>query len=239
MTALYNDSDPYACAWLEALIAEDHIPAGDVVCADVRTLEAADLARYDQVHLFAGTGAWALALRLAGWPDDHPVWTGSCPCQPFSSASRGRRRGTEDERHLWPVFHGYIRELRPDVVFGEQVAGVAGRTWFDHVASDFELDDYAVGAADLCASTLGFPRRRRLYFAAHTDREGQCPVALDAEVARLQTARDVLETERDVAGGVGEALGRSGTRVARLRAYGNAIVAPLGATFIQAYRRVC
>lgn len=47
-------------------------------------------------------------------------WTGSCPCQPFSVAGKGE--GIEDERHLWPEFFRLIRECRPGVIFGEQVA---------------------------------------------------------------------------------------------------------------------
>ncbi|MDH8228090.1 DNA cytosine methyltransferase, partial [Klebsiella pneumoniae] len=69
---------------------------------------------------FAGIGVWSHSLRLAGWPDDRPVWTGSCPCQPFSPAGKGD--GFADERHLWPQFFHLISERRPQHVFGEQVA---------------------------------------------------------------------------------------------------------------------
>ena len=51
-----------------------------------------------------------LALRLAGWPDDRPVWTGSCPCQPFSAAGEGK--AADDERHLWPDWFPLIAERR-------------------------------------------------------------------------------------------------------------------------------
>ena len=56
-----------------------------------------DIAGYTQCHFFAGIGIWSYALRLAGWPDDRQVWTGSCPCQPFSAAGKGE--AFNDERH--------------------------------------------------------------------------------------------------------------------------------------------
>jgi hypothetical protein len=55
---------------------------------------------------------WSYALRLAGWPDDRPVWTGSCPCGPFSVA--GKKLGFADPRHLWPEWFRLIGECRPD-----------------------------------------------------------------------------------------------------------------------------
>jgi hypothetical protein len=60
----------------------------------------------------------------AGWPDDEPIWTGSCPCQPFSAAGKGG--GFADERHLWPAFHWLIEQCRPELVLGEQVASKDG-----------------------------------------------------------------------------------------------------------------
>ena len=88
MSAYYNEHDPFAAAWLRELIADGLIADGEVDERDIQTLDPADLAGYTQCHFFAGIGGWSLALRLAGWPDDRPVWTGSCPCQPFSSAGK-------------------------------------------------------------------------------------------------------------------------------------------------------
>src|SRR5690606_11309767 len=102
----YNENDPFAAAWLRRLIDADLIPAGFVDDRDIREVPPDELRGYDQYHFFAGIGGWPYALRLAGWPDDRPVVTGSCPCQPFSSA--GRRLGTDDERHLWPAFRQLI-----------------------------------------------------------------------------------------------------------------------------------
>lgn len=160
---LYNDTDKFVCEWLRNLVDAGHLPAGEVVETPIQELDPADIP--DTFHTFAGIGGWPLALRMAGWPDDRPVWTGSCPCQPFSSA--GKRKGTDDERHLWPAFRDLIAECRPPVVFGEQVASKAGREWLAGVRADLEALGYAVGAADLCAAGVGAPHiRQRLYWVA-------------------------------------------------------------------------
>src|ERR1700760_4522041 len=129
MTAYYNEHDKQAAAWLRELIADGLIAPGDVDERDIQQVQPDDLRPYRQIHLFAGIGGWSLALRLAGWPDDRPVWTGSCPCQPFSVAGKGA--GTADARHLWPDFFRLISSCRPAVVMGEQVARKAGFGWFD------------------------------------------------------------------------------------------------------------
>ena len=82
----YNEHDAKAAAWMRELIKEGLIADGDVDERSIVDVQPGDLAGYTQCHWFAGIGGWSLALRLAGWPDDRPVWTGSCPCQPFSSA---------------------------------------------------------------------------------------------------------------------------------------------------------
>jgi DNA (cytosine-5)-methyltransferase 1 len=174
MSAFYNEIDPYAAAWLRNLIAAGHVAPGVVDERSIEDIEPAELAQYTQCHFFAGIGAWSHALRLAGWPDDRPVWTGSCPCQPFSSAGKGA--GFADERHLWPAFCWLISQCRPPIVFGEQVASKDGLGWLDLVQADLEGSGYATGAADLCAAGVGAPHiRQRLYWVA------------DAASAGLQT----------------------------------------------------
>ena len=92
----YNDHDPGAAAWLEALAAESEIPAGTVDSRSILDVRADDLSGFRRVHFFAGIGGWAEALRIARWPANVPVWTGSPPCQPFSVA--GKLAARDDER---------------------------------------------------------------------------------------------------------------------------------------------
>ena len=163
--AYYNEIDPKAAAWLRELIKQGLIAPGDVDERSIEDVLPTELAGYTQCHFFAGIGVWSHALRQAGWPDDRPVWTGSCPCQPFSSA--GKRGGVDDERHLWPAFYWLISQCKPDVVFGEQVASKDGLSWLDTVQADMEAAGYAIGAVDLCAASVGAPHiRQRLYFVA-------------------------------------------------------------------------
>lgn len=165
--ALYCDKEPFVCDWTAGLIMDGLIPGGDVLCKSIREITPKDLAGYTRVHFFSGIAGWAYALALAEWPEDREVWTGSCPCQPFSVA--GKRTGVSDVRHLWPEFRRLIAECRPATVFGEQVASKDGREWLSGVRADLEALGYAVGAADLCAAGVGAPHiRQRLHWVADT-----------------------------------------------------------------------
>ena len=225
MSAYYNEIDPYAAQWLRNLIAAGHIAPGDVDERSIEDVQPDDVRGYTQCHFFAGIGGWSLALRLAGWPDTREVWTGSCPCQPFSSAMRGRSTAAD----RWPAFSRMVVGCRPRVLFGEQVAS-AGH-WFDGVCDDLEAVGYALGAAVLPAVAVGADHaRHRLYFAGHAHGHGESGRAVDAEAPRLSWDRG--DAERVVsANGVSSG-------VAQLRAFGNAIVPAVAAEFIGAYLEV-
>ena len=163
MTAFYNEIDPFAAAWLRELIKDGLIAEGVVDERSIEDIRPDELMGYTQCHFFAGIGVWSLALRQAGWPDDAPIWTGSCPCQPFSAAGKGG--GFADERHLWPHLHYLIEQCQPSVVVGEQVASKDGLAWLDLVQTDLEATGYASGAVDTCAAGFGAPHiRQRLYW---------------------------------------------------------------------------
>ena len=168
MASYYNEIDPQKAAWLRELIVRGTISPGDVDERSIADVRPDELAGYTQCHFFAGIGIWSYALRLAGWSDDREVWTGSCPCQPFSAAGKGE--AFNDERHLWPEFFRLIEARRPIVCFGEQVASIDGLAWLDLVQSDLDDAGYTCGAVDLCAAGVGAPhRRQRLYWVADTE----------------------------------------------------------------------
>jgi DNA (cytosine-5)-methyltransferase 1 len=168
----YNENDPQASAWLKELIAQGALPDGVVDDRSIEDVTPIELEPYVQCHFFAGIGGWPYALQLAGWPEDRPVWTGSCPCQPFSAAGKGA--GTADERHLWPAFFWLISQCRPAIVFGEQVASSDALGWWDVVSTDLEAADYACGGVDLCAAGVGaFHIRQRLYWVADSESLGR------------------------------------------------------------------
>lgn len=165
MNAFYNEIESYAADWLENLCSAGYIANGVVERRSIVDLQPKDVAKFTQAHFFAGIGIWSHALRLAGVPDDFNVWTGSCPCQPFSVAGKGE--GVDDERHLWPDWFKLIDQCRPAAVLGEQVASKPGLAWLDAVRTDLEGAGYAFGASDLASAGVGAPHiRQRLYFCA-------------------------------------------------------------------------
>jgi DNA (cytosine-5)-methyltransferase 1 len=167
--AYYNENDPHAAAWLRELIRRGLIADGVVDTRSIEDVRPIDLRGFVQCHFFAGIGGWSRALRLAGWPDHERVWTGSCPCQPFSDAGAGA--GFADKRHLWPAWLHLIAQCGPAVVFGEQVASATAMLWWDLVSADFEGQGYACAAADLAAAGVGAPHiRQRLFWVADTGR---------------------------------------------------------------------
>ena len=171
MTAYYNEIDPYAAQWIRNLIAAGHIAAGDVDERSIEDVKPDELMGYTQCHFFAGAGVWSCALRQAGWPDDRQAWTGSCPCQPFSTAGKGA--GFDDERHLWPHFQWLIQQCQPATVFGEQVASKTTEPWIDLVHADLEAMDYSFGCVPFPSAGVGAPHiRDRAYWVAYSGSKG-------------------------------------------------------------------
>ncbi len=197
--AWYNEIDPYAAQWLRNLIEAGHIAAGVVDERSIEDVTPGDLRGFTQCHFFAGIGVWSYALRQSGWSDDRPVWTGSCPCQPFSDAGKGA--GFDDERHLWPHFHYLIEKLRPETIFGEQVASKDGLAWLDLVQADLEGTGYASAALDICAAGFGAPHiRQRLFWVANAASKRQLGWRTDCKSDGCDTARFKPERLCNVSG---------------------------------------
>lgn len=183
MVAYYNEFKPEAAHMLRQLIKDELIAPGDVDDRSIIEVKPDDLKNYTQCHFFAGIGGWSVALRMAAWGDDMPVWTGSCPCQPFSTA--GNQKGKKDERHLWPIWFKLISQCQPSAIFGEQVAAAIARGWWDDVANDLERENYACGAAVLPACSVGQPHKRdRLWFMANSNSRRFNTQSLDREYSK-------------------------------------------------------
>jgi DNA (cytosine-5)-methyltransferase 1 len=201
MSTYYSENDPKAAAWLRELIKDGLISDGEVDTRSISDVRGQDFAGFERCHFFAGIGGWDYALQIAGWRG--PVWTGSCPCQPFSQAGKGK--GESDKRHLWPDFRRLIEECRPAAVFGEQVASKAGRRWVNGVRNDLEALDYVVGIADLCSPSVGAPHiRQRLYWVAESTDANRRP-----GISGAQEGTGADEIGRRRLGGSGD-VGRLG-----------------------------
>jgi DNA (cytosine-5)-methyltransferase 1 len=248
----YNDNDSFSCQWLKNLAEAKSITPGDIDGRSIKDIRSGELDGYRQIHLFAGIGGWSYALSLAGWPNDRPVLTGSCPCQPFSSAGKGD--GADDPRHLWPEMLRIITELHPPTIFGEQVAGAIGHGWLDGVFDDLEGEGYACGAAVLPACSVGAPHlRQRLFWVAKSSSQRhtyQQTSEGDVQFGRqsrntgpaspwndYEWASCSNEKHRRIKSGLVPLVTRVPGRVAQLRGIGNSIVPQVAAKFIYASMR--
>jgi len=111
-----------------------------------------------------------------GWRKQPIILTGGFPCQPFSVA--GKRRGTEDDRYLWPEMLRAIREIKPDYVVGENVHGLL--SWsnglvLEQVLSDLEADGYEAQTLVLPAAGVNAPHKRnRVWIVAKNTNYCRC-----------------------------------------------------------------
>ncbi len=173
---LYTDIDLFVCEVLRARIADGGLPPGDVWTRDIRTLTAADMRGYRQVHLFAGIGGSPLGLKWAGWPDDWSVVTGGFPCQDISVAGKGA--GINGARSgLWGEMHRVICYVRPKWVIVENVPALRTRG-IDRVLGDLEGLSYEAWPLVVGADDVGAPhRRKRVWIVgrclANAERDGR------------------------------------------------------------------
>jgi DNA (cytosine-5)-methyltransferase 1 len=104
------------------------------------------------------------------------ILSGGFPCQPFSVA--GGRKGTDDERHVYPAISAGIRQCQPTVVFLENVPGIIttritdGTPVLQHVLQDLEGMGYTATAGIFSAEEVGAPHRRdRVFILAYAESE--------------------------------------------------------------------
>lgn len=143
------------------------------------------------------------------------VVSGGFPCQPFSTAARGRKVATD----LWPEMFRFVRELRPRWVVGENVQRAPIRR------AAYQLESEGWGAAILRASssTVGAPQNRvRWFVVSNSDSNGESLSSFNEKVAELFSVSELDEwPEPPASVGVADGVPR---RVDRLKALGNAVV---------------
>ena len=127
-------------------------------------------------------------LTATDWGAVEPIdiLTGGYPCQPFSHA--GKRKGTDDERHIWPDVREAIRRLRPRYTFLENVAGHRS-LGFDRVLGDLAEDGLHVRWTSVRASDVGAPHQReRLFILAELadTHGGRCEVGPQRDSESLE-----------------------------------------------------
>ena len=148
--------------------------------------------QYEDIHDFDAT-------KYNGRID---ILSGGFPCQPFSVA--GKRKGSEDERHLWPEMLRIIRACEPRWIVGENVRGLV--SWsnglvFQEVCADLEALGYSVQSFIIPACATGAPHRRdRVWIVAHNhnrDRtEERLQTGRQVDVYRIEGNRNAPDTQR-------------------------------------------
>ena len=116
---------------------------------------------------------------------------GGFPCQPFSQA--GKRKGEEDDRHLWPEYFRLIQEIRPRWVIGENVAGLISMG-LDEVLSDLESENYSCQTLVIPACAVNAPHRRdRVWIVGYTEQDGSST----AEKSRISGSPSTRSSKRE------------------------------------------
>jgi DNA (cytosine-5)-methyltransferase 1 len=148
---------------------------------------AVDTVWQNAEHVFCDIDPFCRAILKKHWPqatihDDIKTFdgtkykgayllTGGFPCQPASAA--GKRRGTADDRWLWPAMLAVIRAAKPKWIIGENVAGlltIEQGVVFESVCADLEKEGYEVQPFIIPACAVGAPHRRdRVWIIAHAN----------------------------------------------------------------------
>lgn len=154
------------------------------------------------------------------------IVSGGFPCQPFSTASAGKRYGEAHDSYLWPEMLRVVEETRPAWVVGENVIGI-GSMALEQVVSDLEAIGFRVAPPLVIpACAVGHDHRRdRYWILAHANRRSESSSAVYGEAPKL-SGRSSNPERMGAKDGLPGGLDRL-----RLRALGNAIV-PQIATII-------
>jgi len=133
-------------------------------CQSVLRRHWPDTIRYADVRELRGAD---IISACGGRPT---LLTGGFPCQPASIA--GKRRGSGDERWLWPELFRIIRDCRPHWFVGENVPGLLSLPEFPGIIADLENEGYEIGTFRISAAAVGAPHIRDRIFIVAADADG-------------------------------------------------------------------
>jgi len=176
---IFCDNEPFA-----QQILKKHWPTAKIY-GDIRTLTYATESGREHSST-QGLEGQATGGGEHTRTHEYDLLTGGFPCQPFSQA--GRRKGTGDDRFLWPEMLRVIREFRPRWVIGENVAGLLSieqGVVFEQVCADLEGEGYAVQAFVIPAVAVNAPHRRdRVWIVAHSEKGGSGRGSIDGRAVQ-------------------------------------------------------
>lgn len=180
-----------------------------IAFCEIETRLHAHLSRH-----WPGVPVYADIHHLRGEPGCCEVVCGGFPCQPYSTASAGRAKGSQDDRALWPEMRRVISEARPHWVICENVRGIASFD-LERVVSDLERIGFSVAPPlEVPACAVGLDHGRpRYWIVGHSDENRKSSSPEHGEAPRLRYCGPRPE-------GVGEAHGLSFW----MGALGNAVV---------------
>jgi DNA (cytosine-5)-methyltransferase 1 len=217
------------------------VPPGDVDERSIEDVTPGDIKNYAQCHFFAGIGGWAIAMQIVGWETIGHIWTGSPPCQDASclAAVHGIQSGVDGPRTgMSLVWLELIKKRKPKIVVFENVPGFEKNPgpFFDSLGQA----GYSISREKRTARSVGAPHiRRRLFAIAKRDgaRWPLCRSDRSPEtILRPWAAPPGNVWRKDRAGNCTMDDGVPG-RMAKIRAFGNAIVPQVAADFIKTTTR--
>ena len=136
----------------------------EITCARVLAARAEE-GLLDEAPIYSDIRTFPTEL----FADQVDIVIGGFPCQPFSVA--GKRRGSEDERNMWPYTIRVIREIRPRFVFLENVAALTSNRYFGTILGDLAEAGFDAEWGRFTASEVGTPHKReRVFILAHTNK---------------------------------------------------------------------
>ena len=175
------------------------------------------------------------------------IITGGYPCQPFSLA--GKRKGSDDERHLWPEMFRLVREIKPRWVVGENVAGHI-TSGLDDVCDDLESENYETRTFVFPAFAVGAKHGRERVFVVANSKSKRRNYGHDCENERKADRTEYPSANHSGAFGrmetgrwapepnVGRVVDGVPNRVDRNRGLGNAVVPQVAYEILRCIRAV-